>query len=893
MDPNEHNNNGFIQHLFETNPHIGNAIQNIVRGFLHQHQYTQPPHEDASNPAHDADDAHMPPLEVVTPSPQLETVDGNMTPVETSAGLLSTADSTPSASSSSGSHSIPPHAFRSDSVNLTLAATSGSSQGDSNLHDIEMVAESEGATGSSSLNTPMQEQESLPPSRNSRRARVEDEADEELLRETNRQRMYPPLEHESDHHYAPIPDAHQPPIPTANDAPNVPPLYGSMMWTFDFIHPVPHVNPHAPADAAAHEEVDGHDHEEGHDHVNPPPHPGPMFNFFINIPVPPPAGAPPAGTPPGVAPPNAHPIPNGNAMPTNGAPTPAQFFEQLMGGGGFFDPTTFPFPMDGFPFSFGAEERDDPERAKRLVDGLEEVPVGLVKRMERVGGPGTTEGDTPNCAICWESLLNPEGGGFEGNVELANAEAVEAAREATPAQSGESSMDVDDSVLASASHAGQRSASSSQDDSMSSPEKCPQIVVLPCSHVFHASCLLPWFSKPHRTTCPSCRFDIDPESLTYRPRPYRHRQAQTPPQGAAQPDNTQPRAPQQAPTDGGPGVPFPSDSMPNFPLRQIRCLYDYSYDAWRSSPATAWLRRHYSTRSPQPSGNTAYGHAPVPARGLDAAGIAGAAPAPGWQSYRADDPNAQAQIAALLERIFGPAIPGTNPPNPAPNATANPAAPPTASGPPPPPLPQFHFPFPFAGVDAPPRPEGQERDIHPETWQHVFVDPPPPLFNPAQNIPPPPPFPFNFEPTANMNGPSGQGRRRPSQKRQWTLPPPPGPTLRQRIERKEHEMGLRCSDMSCGLGPSDEDPTPTFDTTSMRQIFIHPLKASDAVVDDKVCDHSFHPSCLVSAERVAGWGREDKEEEKVDEEVEVSCPVCRAVGRISQEDWEEGACALA
>ncbi|KAI0657265.1 hypothetical protein C8Q70DRAFT_902304, partial [Cubamyces menziesii] len=135
---------------------------------------------------------------------------------------------------------------------------------------------------------------------------------------------------------------------------------------------------------------------------------------------------------------------------------------------------------------------------------------------------------------------------------------------------------------------------------------------------------------------------------------------------------------------------------------------------------------------------------------------------------------------------------------------------------------------------------------------------------------------------------------RPAPVRKWTLPPPPGPTLRQLVERNERELGLRCSDVSCGLGPSDDDPTTTFDTTALRQISIRPLK-SDTSGREAVCEHKFHPSCLVSAERVAGWGGEDKKEERENEgeDVEVSCPVCRAVGVISRLDWEEGACALA
>lgn len=36
-----------------------------------------------------------------------------------------------------------------------------------------------------------------------------------------------------------------------------------------------------------------------------------------------------------------------------------------------------------------------------------------------------------------------------------------------------------------------------------------EVVALPCAHVFHHSCLFPWFQN--RSTCPSCRFDLDPE----------------------------------------------------------------------------------------------------------------------------------------------------------------------------------------------------------------------------------------------------------------------------------------------------------------------------------------------------------------------------------------------
>ena len=115
--------------------------------------------------------------------------------------------------------------------------------------------------------------------------------------------------------------------------------------------------------------------------------------------------------------------------------------------------------------------------------------------------------------------------------------------------------------------------------------------------------------------------------------------------------------------------------------------------------------------------------------------------------------------------------------------------------------------------------------------------------------------------------------------------------------------------MSCGLGPTDEDPVPVVDVRNVRQIGIRPLKKLEGAelkkgkekdvgngeeMQEYVCEHRFHPACLVSAERVAGWGGVDLvKEEKEGEEIEVSCSVCRAVGCVSRDEWDEGACALA
>jgi hypothetical protein len=142
-----------------------------------------------------------------------------------------------------------------------------------------------------------------------------------------------------------------------------------------------------------------------------------------------------------------------------------------------------------------------------------------------------------------------------------------------------------------------------------------------------------------------------------------------------------------------------------------------------------------------------------------------------------------------------------------------------------------------------------------------------------------------------LHVPPPQQRPPPPPKREWAVPPPPGPTLRQRVERRERERGLRCSDISCGLGPTDDDPIPVVDPRGVREIAIRPLTDSE---QDRVCEHAFHPACLVSAERVAGWnGADQKKEVEGEKNVQVSCPVCRAVGSITREDWDEGACALA
>lgn len=149
------------------------------------------------------------------------------------------------------------------------------------------------------------------------------------------------------------------------------------------------------------------------------------------------------------------------------------------------------------------------------------------------------------------------------------------------------------------------------------------------------------------------------------------------------------------------------------------------------------------------------------------------------------------------------------------------------------------------------------------------------------------------QPTGPTPTPGAGGMNyEPEVSREWIPPPAPGPTLRQRVEARERQAGLRCDDPSCGIGPSDEDPVPeVFNDPSSPSIELVEISKDDG--PGAVCGHVFHPACLVSADRCAGWGEEDRPTNDGSEKYEVvSCPVCRSVGKVKREVWEEGAKAL-
>lgn len=882
-----------------------------------------------------------------------------------------------------------------------------------------------------------------PPSRLARRARVEEDEDADDFRETNRQRRHSPSFIDGDHLHAPIPPVNPTqPIPSQNRPP--PHAHRRIVLggdsgfgrvVFDIVVgpgvPPPTQGGQQPTQGPQH-----HVHDENNDNGFNPGNLGPNDGFMLfDFPL-------------GEVGDLENPFPgaqeetDGQIPPTtDGEVPPTGFVEMLLGmfgGAG----------MGGFGFG---EEEDDPERAKKLLDGLDVVDEGLVKRLERIGfggdgKDGSAEPGPVNCAVCWEGLLE----------EVPDEEHTLSSDSSETASRPLSEIDT-----ASTLPPPLEAVASSSELPPSKTHK-RKIVTLPCSHVFHAECLLPWFTRPHRTTCPTCRFDIDPESLTYVPRPRRLRTA-NPAAGVAEGPRPQGTAAHEglggqpfvmfgpplptaatATTATAPpiGIPQPglvnANAVPNLPNTNVPghaqpnapgvdipfyLALDISMFmpirppggtptpavGSQTQPPGAQTQPQTTPTAPRTPSQRPVGPVPPPVsvsgaqvspplgtqdplrtvhqlfgmgglpngmgviniplglgtgRGRSQTGVnpsrqAGTNSAtPNPVTTAQPDPGPQPTTILNPPPTTTDATPNTNEPNPSPlgqgfggflshvlqqvvQAAArsgfnlgNPGAQPQGGA-----QPQQAGPQPQNGATIPPsdqptpahEPRRQAQPLQDGPFLDFFdfygagiggtggLNPTPGANPTNQNRQA---FPLGAgvfgAPTPNPFRRSATGMRVPNApKPQWTLPPPPGLTLHERVEKRERELGLRCSDMSCGLGPTDEDPIPVSDVGSISQVGIRPLKEKgtdsgkgkerkvEAVglpenepverQEEFVCGHKFHPACLVVAERVAGWGGEDivKEEKTGDEEVEVSCPVCRAVGCITRDEWDDGACSLA
>ena len=133
--------------------------------------------------------------------------------------------------------------------------------------------------------------------------------------------------------------------------------------------------------------------------------------------------------------------------------------------------------------SFSDRMREDVERepdhlrAHAIIDGLEHVPKGLLLRYEVIKGEDHPK-RRASCAVCYEPL------GLDRPHEVEDNDPTE------PIRTENKKL-----FLALPYHAA-----------------FPEVVAFPCLHLFHSECLLPWLAR--KTTCPTCRFDVDPHSLT-------------------------------------------------------------------------------------------------------------------------------------------------------------------------------------------------------------------------------------------------------------------------------------------------------------------------------------------------------------------------------------------
>ncbi|QRV77579.1 Zf-rbx1 domain protein [Ceratobasidium sp. AG-Ba] len=164
-------------------------------------------------------------------------------------------------------------------------------------------------------------------------------------------------------------------------------------------------------------------------------------------------------------------------------------------------PPVPPFPfLPQFLFGGNTERPPDPKRAERLADGLKVVEDGLLKRWRAVCGE---QGAV--CAVCYSELLEEPGIDKEKD-EQESKDKTEGESEVKEPITG------DDHEKALRDALKRREEMERLEKEERERKLETAVLAFPCGHVFHRTCLLPWLSR--HTTCPTCRFDIDPKSDT-------------------------------------------------------------------------------------------------------------------------------------------------------------------------------------------------------------------------------------------------------------------------------------------------------------------------------------------------------------------------------------------
>ncbi|CAE6505860.1 unnamed protein product [Rhizoctonia solani] len=160
----------------------------------------------------------------------------------------------------------------------------------------------------------------------------------------------------------------------------------------------------------------------------------------------------------------------------------------------------FFFGLPPFMFGGNTEAPADPKRAERLANGLKVVEDGLLKRWKSVcGDQGAV------CAVCYGELLE-EPGIEKDDVKDQSEDKAPEAQELKP----ELAADEHERNLLEALK--RREEMEKLEERERALKLETAVLAFPCGHVFHRTCLLPWLSR--HTTCPTCRFDIDPKSDT-------------------------------------------------------------------------------------------------------------------------------------------------------------------------------------------------------------------------------------------------------------------------------------------------------------------------------------------------------------------------------------------
>ncbi|QRW20263.1 Zf-rbx1 domain-containing protein [Rhizoctonia solani] len=204
------------------------------------------------------------------------------------------------------------------------------------------------------------------------------------------------------------------------------------------------------------------------------------------------AGRPPGGPTQG----NAPPQPNAQAQEGQ-----AQGGQNNNTNNGLPPLPPFFFGLPPFMFGGNSEAPADPKRAERLANGLKVVEDGLLKRWKAVCGE---QGAV--CAVCYSELLEEPGIESEKEKEQLKEHSDEKVSEVEPNQdTDEHQRDLLEAVK-------RREEMEKLEEQEKARKLETAVLAFPCGHVFHRTCLLPWLSR--HTTCPTCRFDIDPKSDT-------------------------------------------------------------------------------------------------------------------------------------------------------------------------------------------------------------------------------------------------------------------------------------------------------------------------------------------------------------------------------------------